>query len=107
MNGRPPIPPRNALVLAGFFGLLVATIAAAAYCDALVMDRWGAGATISWGMALLAEQAPFVSHSFAFFAGLICGGLLVHFFAWRQMSPAEAAELDHLRAEVERRAPAE
>jgi hypothetical protein len=78
---------RNLFVLFIFFSLLLATFLAAIDLDIWVDDHWGSALTISWSMALLSAAHPFATHLFCLLFGLITGGLLVHFYGFRQPDP--------------------
>jgi hypothetical protein len=78
---------RNAFVIFIFFSLLLATFLAAIDLDIWVNDHWGSALTISWSMALLSAAHPFATHLFCLLFGLITGGLLVHFYGFRQPDP--------------------
>jgi len=89
-------PQRISIVV--FVGVLVACIA-----GLVVFDVWQATAhadsTISWSMAVWAHEHPLVSFAWGLGTGLVVGGLAVHFFGWRMISPADHAETQRLRAE--------
>jgi hypothetical protein len=82
-----PVTKSNYFVLFIFFSLLLATFLAAIDLDIYVNDHWGSALTISWSMALLSAAHPFATHLFCLLFGLITGGLLVHFFGFRQPDP--------------------
>jgi hypothetical protein len=67
----------------GFFGPIA--------FDLWLVDHWGPDYTESWAVALLTVRHPFGVMGFVFAAGMVAGGLLVHFFDFRQPRPGGPA----------------
>jgi protein-S-isoprenylcysteine O-methyltransferase Ste14 len=80
---------KNVLVLIVFLGLLAGVFLIAIAFDVWVQLHWGDGATISWSVALLAIRHPFLVNAFVLDFGVVSGGLLVHFLAFRQPDPRD------------------